>query len=158
MTTLTTVGYGDVLPTSDRERLYAMLAMIVGGSFYGYIIGSMTSVITDMDIDARAFNDRMEMLDAWLEFHEQIPTLLKRRIRRHIRRQLRVRTSVDDAAIIKDLSPELRADAASFIIHVEVRRNALFCTLPNSALGSLIEVLHIVSSKRGENIVTHGDP
>jgi len=87
-----------------------------------------------------------------------IPILLKRRIRRHLRRQLRERTSVDDAAIIKDLSPELRADAASFVIHVEVRRNAVFCNLPNSALGSLVEVLRIASSKIGENIVSQGDP
>lgn len=56
------------------------------------------------------------------------------------------------------MSPELRADAASFVIHVEVRRNVVFCDLPNSALGSLVEVLHISSSKRGENIVSHGDP
>jgi len=158
MTTLTTVGYGDVIPSTDKERLYSMLAMIVGGSFYGYIIGSMTSVITDMDVDARAFNERMEMLDAWLEFHEQIPMLLKRRIRRHFRRQLREKSSVDDATIIKDLSPELRADAASFVIHVEVRRNAVFRDLSNSALGSLVEVLQISSSKRGEHMVSQGDP
>jgi len=158
MTTLTTLGYGDVVPVSDKERLYAMVAMVIGGAFYGYIIGSMTSVITDMDLDARAFHDRMEMLDAWLEFHDQIPVLLKRRIRRHFRKQLRERTSVDHGAIIKDLSPELRADAASFVIHVEVRRNAVFCDLPNSALGSIVEVLRMSSSKRGENIVSHGDP
>lgn len=158
MTTLTTVGYGDVLPTSDNERLYAMLAMIIGGSFYGYIIGSMTSVITDMDIDARAFNERMEMLDAWLEFHEKIPTLLKRRIRRHFRRQLRERSSVDDGLIVKDLSPELRADTASFVIHVEVRRNPVFRELPNAALGSLLDVLKITSARRGESIITQGDP
>jgi hypothetical protein len=158
MSTLTTVGYGDLIPSSDKERMYAMVAMIVGGAFYGYIIGSMTSVITDMDIDARAFNERMEMLDAWLEFHDQIPMLLKRRIRRHYRRQLRERTSVDDVMVMKDLSPELRADAASFVIHIEVRRNPVFRDLPNSALGRLVEVLQISSCKKGELIVSQGDP
>lgn len=158
MSTLTTVGYGDLIPTSDKERMYAMFAMIVGGSFYGYIIGCMTSVITDMDIDARAFNERMEMLDAWLQWHEQIPVLLKRRIRRHFRKQLRERTSVADATIVKDLSPELRADAASFVIHIEVRRNPVFRDLPNSALGSLVDVLKFCAAKRGEQIVSQGDP
>jgi hypothetical protein len=158
MSTLTTVGYGDLIPVSDKERIYAMLAMIIGGSFYGYIIGSMTSVITDLDIDSRAFNDRMEMLDAWLEWHEKIPMLLKRKIRRHFRRQLKDKTSVDDAMILKDLSPELRADAASFVIHIEVSRNPVFRDLPNSALGSLVQVLQIASAKRGELIVSQGDP
>ena len=39
MTTLTTVGYGDLIPGSDRERAYTCVAMVVGGGFYGYIIG-----------------------------------------------------------------------------------------------------------------------
>jgi CRP-like cAMP-binding protein len=158
MTTLTTVGYGDITPASDNERLYAMLAMIIGGSFYGYMIGCMTSVITDMDIDTRAFNERMEMLDGWLDFHDQIPTILRRRLRRHFRKQLRARTSVDTATIVKDLSPELRSDAAGFVIHLEVRQNAVFRNMPNSALGSLMDILQTSQAKRGENIVAQGDP
>jgi len=60
--------------------------------------------------------------------------------------------------IVKDLSPELRADAAFFIIHVEVRRNPVFRDLPNSALGSLVDVFKKTSAKKGENIITQGDP
>ena len=33
--TTTTVGYGDISPKSDGERVYAILAMIVGGGYFG---------------------------------------------------------------------------------------------------------------------------
>lgn len=35
ITTITTVGYGDILPTTWWERLYCIIAMLVGGAFYG---------------------------------------------------------------------------------------------------------------------------
>ncbi len=35
ITTITTVGYGDILPTTWWERFYCIIAMLVGGAFYG---------------------------------------------------------------------------------------------------------------------------
>ena len=38
VTTVTTVGYGDVLPASHGERIYVIAAMLVGGAFHGAVI------------------------------------------------------------------------------------------------------------------------
>ena len=32
---MTTVGYGDITPQNDDERIFTMLSMMVGGAFYG---------------------------------------------------------------------------------------------------------------------------
>eukprot|EP00930_Biecheleria_cincta_P035401 TRINITY_DN2434_c0_g2_i1.p1 TRINITY_DN2434_c0_g2~~TRINITY_DN2434_c0_g2_i1.p1 ORF type:complete len:769 (-),score=148.12 TRINITY_DN2434_c0_g2_i1:94-2400(-) len=158
VTTLTTVGYGDIIPTSNQERAYGMLAMLIGSAFYGYIIGCITSVITDMDIDKRTFNERMEVVQAWLEFHERMPAVLRRRIRRHFKEHYRNRTIADDATIVSELAGVLRSDTAYFIIHEKVRSNPSFRGLPASALSSLVCVLKKTSAKAGENIVIAGDP
>ena len=54
MTTMTTVGYGDITPESDAERVLAVTAMVVGGAFYGFVIASMASFVTQTDENARA--------------------------------------------------------------------------------------------------------
>jgi len=41
---MTTVGYGDIVAVSNTEKLFAVFAMIVGGSTFGYIVGSMASL------------------------------------------------------------------------------------------------------------------
>jgi len=158
VTTLTTVGYGDFLPMSDQERLYAMLAMVIGSAFYGYIIGCITSLITDADIDKRVFNERMEVVQAWLDFHEHMPAILRRRIRRHFKQHFRDKTVADDATIVLDLSGMLRNDTAYFIIHEKVRGNAAFSSLPNSALASLVCTLKKTTSYADDVLVTAGDP
>ena len=33
--TMTTVGYGDITPASDSERIVLFFLMILGGAFYG---------------------------------------------------------------------------------------------------------------------------
>ena len=50
MTTLSTVGYGDITPTSDIERGYSMGAMVVGGAFYGYIVAGSDSYDRIFDV------------------------------------------------------------------------------------------------------------
>eukprot|EP00913_Durusdinium_trenchii_P012577 g11811.t1 len=37
-------GYGDIHPRSDRERVYAIVAMIFGATMFGYIIGSIAAL------------------------------------------------------------------------------------------------------------------
>eukprot|EP00930_Biecheleria_cincta_P033579 TRINITY_DN23267_c0_g1_i1.p1 TRINITY_DN23267_c0_g1~~TRINITY_DN23267_c0_g1_i1.p1 ORF type:complete len:724 (-),score=90.96 TRINITY_DN23267_c0_g1_i1:90-2261(-) len=158
MATLTTVGYGDMIPLSNGGRAYTMIAMIIGGAFYGYIVGSITSVVTSMDIDRRAFNERMEMFESWLDHHDRLPHILRRRIRRSFKAHWYARTTADDSTIIKDLSRELRADAAFFIIDERVRSNPLFCDLHSSALATLVDVLKHTAADRHEAIVNIGDP
>ncbi|RAV14470.1 ion transporter [Paenibacillus contaminans] len=46
MTTLTTVGYGDVSPTTVFGRLYAMFLFIVGIGLIGVVIGKVIDILT----------------------------------------------------------------------------------------------------------------
>ncbi len=59
--------------------------------------------------------------------------------------------SVEDAMIVKELSPALRADADFFL-----RRSVVFRDVPNSALGSLVDILKRNSAKKGETVVAQG--
>ena len=67
MTTLTTVGYGDITPTNQTERLYATFMMIIGASFYGFVVGAISSVVSSSDLNASVYIERMDLISAWLE-------------------------------------------------------------------------------------------
>ncbi|GMH70216.1 hypothetical protein TL16_g05353 [Triparma laevis f. inornata] len=48
-TTMTTVGYGDILPTNDVERVYATLIMVLGATIFGYIVGSVGALAINVN-------------------------------------------------------------------------------------------------------------
>lgn len=45
LTTLTTIGYGDMFPISVPERIYGILVQISGVAFFSYIMGKFISII-----------------------------------------------------------------------------------------------------------------
>merc|ERR1719155_109534 len=100
---MTTVGYGDIAMKTAIERLYAIVAMIIGGAFYGYIIGSMTSIVSDQDVNTRELKERMNVVLSWLSSHPEIPKVLRRRIWRHFKEFLTTKAGVDDYLILNDL-------------------------------------------------------
>lgn len=44
ITTLTTVGYGDISPSTNFGRTYTMLVMILGVGMYAFIIGNISNI------------------------------------------------------------------------------------------------------------------
>jgi CRP-like cAMP-binding protein len=158
MTTLSTVGYGDVIPATDMSRLYAMLAMVLGGAFYGYIIGSVTSVICETDANHKVYYERMDLIQSWLDRNDKVPKMLRRRIRKHFKQALSANTAIEDSDVIAQLSPELRDDTVFFIVDDHVRSNSMFRKIPNSALASIVVILKKVFNNAEECIVKQGDP
>lgn len=157
MTTVTTVGYGDITPVTDLERAYAVLAMVVGGCFYAYVVGSVSSIITAGDINSSAYQERIGLVQAWLNFHDELPRDLRRRIRRHFKDLLIQKTALDDNAVLNDLSPELRTDVAIFLVPVDVRDNTLFIGFPTNAFARLMLITRRISVQAEEIIVEIGD-
>ena len=47
LTTLSTVGYGDYYPVSDRERILAVIIMLGGVAFFSYIMGHFIEIISN---------------------------------------------------------------------------------------------------------------
>ena len=49
LTTLSTVGYGDYFPISNKERLVAIFVMLMGVAFFSYIMGNFIEIISNYD-------------------------------------------------------------------------------------------------------------
>ena len=49
VTTITTVGYGDISGTNQVERVICMFLMILGVLFFSFSSGYLTSLISNMD-------------------------------------------------------------------------------------------------------------
>ena len=52
MTTMTTVGYGDISPATDAGRVIAIVVMVVGIGFLSLLIGAVSErfVVSDIDV------------------------------------------------------------------------------------------------------------
>lgn len=156
MTTITTVGYGDICPTTDKERAYTISAMVVGGAFYGYVVGSITSMVSNNDLNASAYYDRMDLIYAWLT-HHRFPPTLRRGIVHFFKGYLTEKSAVDEATIWQDLSPELQKNVGEYMIHEDVKSNPLFDGMGIHSVVQLQSVLRRFTVKPGHTIAEKGE-
>ena len=66
VTTLTTIGYGDITPTTLVEQWTAMFAMAAGAFLFGMLLGTLSAQITAGNIADQEYDKQMETVREFL--------------------------------------------------------------------------------------------
>lgn len=70
VTTVLTVGYGDITPYNPVEKLFCIILMISGVLLFSFATGSLTSMISSSDQHDAVLNEKLNMLNYLsLEYH-----------------------------------------------------------------------------------------
>lgn len=115
LTTLTTVGYGDIVPTNMPERIYCLFAMLMGAMMFGYMMSTIGSMVTTMDKQAALVEDRMDAVKEWM-MSRNIPRKLVIRVRKYYEHYYTKRSAFDEEDIVRGLTPALRSEVTSILL------------------------------------------
>ncbi len=113
-TTLTTVGYGDIVPHTNIEKIYASVVMIIGVGFYGYLIGNVVSVITKRDPAHEKFISNLDNLSAMVK-HRNMPKELTSRIRQYFLYLWKHRLGNNEGEFLEKLPQGLKSEVQTFL-------------------------------------------
>ena len=62
VTTIVTVGYGDILPRNIPERIFSTLLMLIGVASFGLATGYLASIITNYDSSQAILKEKYQTL------------------------------------------------------------------------------------------------
>ncbi|CAK9035264.1 Potassium voltage-gated channel subfamily H member 6 (Ether-a-go-go-related gene potassium channel) (ERG) (Eag-related protein) (Ether-a-go-go-related protein) (Voltage-gated potassium channel subunit Kv11.2) [Durusdinium trenchii] len=155
MTTVTTVGYGDITPQNDDEKMFTMFSMIVGGAFYGYVVGNISVILASRDVNRQAHKQRLHLINAWL-LHHRFPMPLRGRLWSYYKTLVKNKAALDDSSIFNELSPELRTDVAQYLVPAELLNHLLFQNIPSSAIVRIVPILQQITAQPMERITSFG--
>jgi hypothetical protein len=82
VTTLTTVGYGDIVPMNDWETAFATGSSLLGCAVFACVVGRMTTLAQRTHASENAFAEKMDSVEEFMRFHS-IPTSMSASIRMH---------------------------------------------------------------------------
>ena len=111
LVTMTTIGYGDVLPMNSSERLFATGAMLTGASIFAYAITNMCTVVHNLNPSDVVAKARMDELTDYANFLA-VPKLIKKKLMEYYFYKIQ-RSSVchyNEAEIFKDMSESMRLE------------------------------------------------
>jgi hypothetical protein len=125
ITTLATVGYGDIVPKTNLQTVYTMVVMLLGVGVYGYVIGNVTNLVANIDLAKTHYRENMERLAAFMKYRN-IPPTLQRRLRDYYAYLWENRLGYDESTVLADLPESLRTEVAVFLRRDFIERAPLF--------------------------------
>eukprot|EP00935_MAST-01C_sp_MAST-1C-sp1_P000912 g912.t1 len=118
--TMTAVGYGDISATNDVERFFSILTQVLGAAFFGFIVGSMSSLMDTMDLQSVQRKEKVGMIKAYMR-DRALPRDLSARVLTYYHYYLERVSSFEETDILSELSNNLRAQ-----VMVEANAPVLF--------------------------------
>ncbi|GMH49804.1 hypothetical protein TrRE_jg7485 [Triparma retinervis] len=109
-TTMTTVGYGDVLPTNDVEKVYATLIMVLGATIFGYIVGSVGALAINVNGAPARRHAKVSMAMNYLA-ENQLPKYHSVNVKKQILFYLQCKSPFnEDGSLMSFLPREMRRE------------------------------------------------
>ena len=133
VTTLTTVGYGDIVPINNHERVLAIFIMVIGATVFGYVVANMSTIIGNFNqLETKAADRLSEMTESMRE--RNCPDSLIMEITNHYKQVFNHNSMFDEDRILSCLPVRLRLELL-FVQHKSIlEKIPLFQYIKNVSL------------------------
>ena len=107
ITTLTTVGYGDKLPVTDREKLYSITTELAGGMIFGMLAGTLSSMLTEAGAAAAEVENELDQIKGFM-MSKAVSKETRRDIMAKMETFYKGKGLFDEAEILGKLPPKFK--------------------------------------------------
>jgi voltage-gated potassium channel len=156
ITTLASVGYGDITPRTNGQILFAMLTMLLGVAVYGYVIGNVASLLANIDVSKRAHQQRVEHVVVFMK-NRGIPIGLQQRVVSYFNYLWESGMGQDEFSVLSDLPPSLRLELTLHLNRRIIQKVPLFAGASDAFVRDLVSGLRPVVYTPGDFIIRRGD-
>jgi len=140
VTTLATVGYGDIVPKTQPEIILAILMMITGATLYAFAVGNVVSILNQLDGGRSEFRKQQSAIASYLSLNGVDPGVITR-VRRFNDYQWSRTRGFDASVLFDQLPAELRAEVTYSMLRDTVQRVPLFTAAPAPLQKRLLQLL-----------------
>ncbi len=106
--TVTTIGYGDVVPKTFYERWVTVFGMMVGGAAYAYVVGSVCGVVASMSEVTKELHGKIDLLNGFMNQHG-VPHDLRVQLREYFQYTIKKSQDENYRELLDQMSPQMRA-------------------------------------------------
>ncbi|XP_054663076.1 potassium voltage-gated channel subfamily H member 3 isoform X2 [Grus americana] len=155
LSSLTSVGFGNVSANTDTEKIFSICTMLVGALMHAVVFGNVTAIIQRLYARRFLYHSRTRDLHDYIRIH-RIPRPLKRRILEYFQSTWAANNGIDTAELLQSLPEELRADIALHL-HKELLQLPLFGGASRGCLRTLSLGVRPTFCTPGELLIRRGD-
>ncbi|XP_018313289.1 potassium voltage-gated channel subfamily H member 2 isoform X8 [Mycetomoellerius zeteki] len=153
---LTSVGFGNVAPNTDAEKIFTIIVMLIGSLMYASIFGNVSAIIQRLYSGTARYHTQMLRVREFIRFH-QIPNPLRQRLEEYFQHAWTYTNGIDMNSVLKGFPECLQAD-----ICLHLNRNLLSnCKAFEGASQGCLRALSLkfktTHAPPGDTLVHRGD-
>ncbi|KAG1696183.1 hypothetical protein DVH05_018716 [Phytophthora capsici] len=149
--TMTTIGYGDIVAHSNNERLLNIAVMAVGVSFFGYVIGTISTLVTNLDVAAARYDERMTVVKEYI-ISRSMPKYIGNKIRYHFEYFYQNRSVFREEKILHRLPSALRNEMIHHVHAKIVSSIKYFVKCPESLISDIVMAMRPFAMLKDEYV------
>jgi len=157
ITTITTVGYGDILPQNNIQKLYSMFVMVMGFGVFGLLVGTIASAILKKNPARMKYHENLENLASFMHFRK-IPGKLQKRILDYYTYIWKKRIGYDESSFLESLPESLRSEVAVHIKREVIKQVSLFRETSKAFKQEIAVLLKPIFLTPDDYVFKTGDP
>ncbi len=156
VTTMTTVGYGDITPKNDVEYLLSIVVMLMEASMYRFMIGSIASVVSNLDSTKTRFFERVDGVARYLESRE-VAAELSDKVYRYYDCLWEEHRGLPGDDLLRDLPDPIRLELLIDLARDMLKEVPLFVMCPAALRNDLLLALRPMVLAPGIFLVREGE-
>lgn len=157
VTTLTTVGYGDITPHLNYEYIVTILVMIMGASMYALIIGNIASLVSNLNAHKSAYFNKIESINLYLQYR-YVPKKLKERVINYFDYLWDHHKGLNEQNFFNDLPDPLRLELVTSLAKKLLNKVPLFMYSTPALKNELLLALSAKTYDPQSIIAREGEP
>jgi len=123
--TLTSIGYGDILPVTFAEYAWVTFFMLLGAVCWAYIIGSFCGVVATLDLHTTEFRQTMDELNHFMR-QQGLPNKLRLELRAYFHQARSLQEARSSKRLLDMISPSLKGSVMRYTVGETLINNVSF--------------------------------
>ncbi|XP_037400994.1 potassium voltage-gated channel subfamily H member 1b isoform X1 [Pygocentrus nattereri] len=156
MTSLTSIGFGNIAPTTDGEKIFAVAMMMIGSLLYATIFGNVTTIFQQMYANTNRYHEMLNSVRDFLKLY-QVPNGLSERVMDYIVSTWSMSRGIDTDKVLQICPKDMRADICVHLNRKVFKEHPAFRLASDGCLRALAMEFQTIHSAPGDLIYHAGE-
>lgn len=153
---LTSVGFGNVSPNTNSEKIFSICVMLIGSLMYASIFGNVSAIIQRLYSGTARYHLQMLRVKEFIRFH-QIPNPLRQRLEEYFQHAWTYTNGIDMNMVLKGFPECLQADICLHLNKTLLQGCKAFHGASKGCLRALAMRFKTTHAPPGDTLVHCGD-
>ncbi|XP_029608241.1 potassium voltage-gated channel subfamily H member 1 isoform X5 [Salmo trutta] len=160
MTSLTSIGFGNIAPTTDGEKIFAVAMMMIGSLLYATIFGNVTTIFQQMYANTNRYHEMLNSVRDFLKLY-QVPKGLSERVMDYIASTWSMSRGIDtekvSQTVLQICPKDMRADICVHLNRKVFKEHPAFRLASDGCLRALAMEFQTIHCAPGDLIYHAGE-